>query len=82
MFYGQTPMANCGGSQLNCLRLSNILTISKLLRKASRFQVIQNSAPSVAGRRQCDIRILQQTILMGNGMGDTRVFLMTELKNG
>ena len=76
MFYGQTPMANCGGSQLNCLRLSNILTISKLLRKASRFQVIQNSAPSVAGRRQCDIRN------MGNGMGDTRVFLMTELKNG
>ena len=25
----------------------------KLLRKAGRFQLIQNSAPSVAGRRQC-----------------------------
>ena len=29
----------------------------KLLRKASRLQVIQNSTPSVAGWRQCDIRI-------------------------
>ena len=30
----------------------------KLLRKASHLQVIQNSAPSVVRRRQCDIRIV------------------------
>ena len=29
----------------------------KLLKKAGRLQLIQNSAPSVAGRRQCCIRI-------------------------
>ena len=29
----------------------------KLLRKASHLQLIQNSVPSVARRRQCDIRI-------------------------
>jgi hypothetical protein len=29
----------------------------KLLRKASRLQVIQNSAPSIVRWRQCDIRI-------------------------
>ena len=28
-----------------------------LMRKAGRLQLIQNSAPSVAGRRQCCIRI-------------------------
>ena len=31
-----------------------------LLRKASRLQVIQNSTPSVAGWRQCDIRIVEE----------------------
>ena len=35
---------------ISCKRL-------KLLRKAGRLQLIQNSVPSVARRRQCDIRI-------------------------
>ena len=34
-----------------------------LLRKAGRLQLIQNSAPSVAWRHQCDIRIDCRTVL-------------------
>ena len=40
--------------QITCLRL-------KLRRKDSRLQVIKNSAPSVVGWRQCDIRIAIKT---------------------
>ena len=40
---------------VNCKRL-------KILRKAGCLQLIQNSAPSVTRRRQCDIRIEGQCI--------------------
>ena len=36
----------------------------KVLRKTGRLQLIQNSAPSVAGRRQCCIRISTLTKLI------------------
>jgi hypothetical protein len=38
------------GRRITCKRLN-------VLRKAGRLQLIQNLAPSVAGRRQCCIRI-------------------------
>ena len=40
----------------------------KVLRKASHLQIIQNSAPSVAGRYQCCIRIIPQ---LKSGLGFT-----------
>ena len=45
-----TTMVDGAELWISCKRL-------KLLRKADRLQLIQNLAPSVARRRQCDIRI-------------------------